>query len=52
MVDGMDGRAAGLRRRGAVAATGGNATARQLQAAGAESRRRAAEAFGSGNGAK
>lgn len=52
MVDGMDGRAAALRRRGGGTATAGNATARQLQAAAAESRRRAAEAFGTAPAAK
>lgn len=54
MVDGMDGRATALRGKGAAAAgsPAGANTARQLQAAAAESRRRAAEAFGSTQGAK
>ena len=54
MVDGMDGRAAGVRGKGAAAAgsSAGASTTRQLQAAAAESRRRAAEAFGSTPGGK
>ena len=45
MVGDLDAKAAALRARGAAAANAGNATARQLQAAGAESRRRALEDF-------
>ncbi len=45
MVGGLDTKATALRARGAAAANAGNSTARQLQAAGAESRRRALEDF-------
>ncbi len=51
MVGGLDTKASALRARGSVSAGAGTATARQLQAAGAESRRRAAEDF-AGAGAK